>query len=291
MVNMKCSKAQLYMSMLIDNELSQNEKEELDMHISVCKECADEYKSFLSIHQAMKAMEDAAPPEQMAIRFSKAIKEFENNSLATKRYNAGFRRFGKLAAGIAAAIAVIGLFADSNFFNIQKPVNTTIEMANVPMTGNTSQANDETQYIKLTNPTPVITYDENISLDNKKIALNRTNKSSYTNRNKKSNTVRTAYKNKYKKSKQSVVAANKISEAKAVNTIKEAHDAVVNNMKSARMVEINTAMRVSNQLNEANITMNESLETVRGTLRIAADLIASDRAALNSAANINGEMM
>jgi hypothetical protein len=126
---MRCKKARILLSALIDGELSKNERLVLDQHLSSCTSCAREKEELLSVRDAMSAWADEEPSPWLAEEFTEKLRELElEKSTAPARRQAPKWIFGTAVAGAAVALLTVGFFIHSLF----PPSPTPSDKAHIP---------------------------------------------------------------------------------------------------------------------------------------------------------------
>lgn len=112
---MKCKEIKILLSAGIDGELTASEKFALDQHVSSCAECARDKAQFARLGEVMPLWADAEPSPWLAEKFSCKLAKLQEcgpDRVAKRRF-----RWGTLSAataGVAAAVLVIGLLIHSN---------------------------------------------------------------------------------------------------------------------------------------------------------------------------------
>lgn len=112
---MKCKEIKILLSAGIDGELTASEKFALDQHVSSCAECARDKAQFARLGEVMPFWADAEPSPWLAEKFS--YKLAERQECGAERVPKRRVRWGTLSAataGFAAAILMIGLLIHSN---------------------------------------------------------------------------------------------------------------------------------------------------------------------------------
>lgn len=275
------------MSASLDGELTQKEKQVLDTHLSICAECACEYKALSGLRIAMSAWQDEEPSEWMAHRFAYKLREFTSESKAASGRKPRWV-FGRAAAGVAAVV-MLGLFIYSRTVELQKvplkilsanrtalltPGSSAVGLKTVPPTvqsaGAPNSATSSGAPIMTANAKPAGDYTP------------RTAKPAYKK------TIRYAaqgYGRNHRQRRYSRQPVKPVLVAYAPRdnfgtsdlASRHAEQIIMQKMDVARSVEGETNAIVTNHLDEANLKMNETFERVRGTLRVAADLLSSER--------------
>ena len=112
---MKCKEARILLSAGVDGELTQSEELALEQHVTSCAGCAKDKAEFAGLSGAMPLWADAEPSPWLAEKF--AYKLAELREAGTERAPGKRLRWGTLSAataGVAAAVLVIGLLIHGN---------------------------------------------------------------------------------------------------------------------------------------------------------------------------------
>ena len=112
---MKCKEAKILLSASIDGELTPSEELVLEQHVSSCAMCAKDKAEFMRVSEVMPLWADAEPSPWLAEKF--ACKLAELQGYRTERMPRKGFRWGiasAATAGFAAAVLVIGLLIHSN---------------------------------------------------------------------------------------------------------------------------------------------------------------------------------
>lgn len=118
---MRCKKARILLSVSLDGELSRGEELALERHLSGCAECAQEQADLAALRSTMPLWADEEPSEWLAQNFAHKLRQLQEESTArpSGRRRLQWSVLGPTAAGLAAALLVIGLLVRSQ---IQPPV-------------------------------------------------------------------------------------------------------------------------------------------------------------------------
>lgn len=117
---MRCKKARILLSVSLDGELSRGEELALERHLSGCAECAQEQADLAALRSTMPLWADEEPSEWLAQNFAHKLGQLQEESTArpSGRRRLQWSVLGPTAAGLAAALLVIGLLVRSQ---IQAP--------------------------------------------------------------------------------------------------------------------------------------------------------------------------
>ena len=256
---MRCNKIKILMSASLDNELTDKEKLILEQHISKCAECAPEMEALAGLRVAMSSWKDEEPSERLALSFSCKLRDLTDNKVDVRVRRPYALVFGKVAAGFVVMLAVAGLLMRNTAIQpidvASTPAPVSIYNAPTIVADNSPIKQDMTQ------PVPKSQSNQNI-----RHLVKRHAASSY---------VRTR---KYASRKPVLVAYAPRNDFRSSELAsRHAEQMIMKKMAYARSVDDKTVVIVANNLNAANLEMNESFERVRGTLRTAADLLSADQ--------------
>lgn len=112
---MKCKEIKILLSASIDGELTASEEFALDQHVSSCAECARDKAQFARLGELMPLWADAEPSPWLAEKFSYKLAKLQE--CGPERVPKRRVRWGTLSAataGLAAAVLMIGLLIHSN---------------------------------------------------------------------------------------------------------------------------------------------------------------------------------
>lgn len=106
---MKCKKAGILISALADGELSPREQSALERHISACAACAREMREITELRTGMALWADEAPSEWLAQNFSHKLRELADEGCVPVRQKARLRWgvLGPATAVFAAAMLLV----------------------------------------------------------------------------------------------------------------------------------------------------------------------------------------
>jgi len=104
---MKCSKAQILISAYLDGELSDKERISLDSHLASCPGCAREKIALSASNNALHLWEDAEPSEWLAQSFAFKLQDLQKQPDARPR---PFNRLFRVSAAGLLAVMLAFLF-------------------------------------------------------------------------------------------------------------------------------------------------------------------------------------
>lgn len=97
---MNCSEFNEKISVYIDDELSKDEKDKFELHISTCKTCREEYDNMINIIKSLSEIENKPIPdnfdETLRIKLEKERKKAYNKSL--------YKKYLPIAAGLLVIV-------------------------------------------------------------------------------------------------------------------------------------------------------------------------------------------
>ena len=120
---MSCQEYEQQISMLLDGELPEAQRADLEAHLRTCRNCADTYAEFTFLSQALR---DPEPPADLAERVLSQLREEQVIDLNEQRRG---RRSWRTAAAIAACFAVllgVAYFAGPGVWNHSVPTGITL---------------------------------------------------------------------------------------------------------------------------------------------------------------------
>lgn len=235
---MRCKKARVLISASLDGELSRSQELALERHLSVCAACAQEKAQFSALRDTMAGWTDEEPSERLAQRFAQKLKELGEGALPARP---GYRRwlFGTATAGLATALLVLGFLL---YTQVQPPVPVPQDSAEPPAV-TTAEPPGTVQ----AEPPDVVA---GVAPTQRAEDVRRTRR--YPSR-----------------------LGRLSSRGAAPTRVQDVESAILREVAAAKYTEGEAASTVSDGLGEASLTMNGTIEQVRGTLRMAADLVAS----------------
>lgn len=113
---MDCIKVQELLSQYVDNMLDDNLNKEIEMHISACSECREEYELLMNIIDGCKKFDEEDLPQG----FDKELHErlvLESSKAPNQRYTLFFRKYGTAAAALLVLAVSIGFIFNSGILN------------------------------------------------------------------------------------------------------------------------------------------------------------------------------
>lgn len=108
---MHCAQARNLVALLIGNDLEDNDRPEVERHLSQCKSCQDYHESLNASHQQLQSI----APEDSGIH---SVNLWADLEPAVRLANSGrsSKRFNGWIAGLAIAATVMAMFAISGDF-------------------------------------------------------------------------------------------------------------------------------------------------------------------------------
>lgn len=260
---MRCSKIKILISASLDGELTGKEKLILEQHVSKCGECAREMEALKGLRIAMSSWKDEEPSERLALSFSYKLRDLADNKDNIRARRPSALIFGKAAAGLAVIVALVGFF-------IRNDGNDSSVVAVLPMPA------------PISSPVSTISGNIEIKQDVERPVSKSTNTGRAVSRIGRQ-VAKASIKTQRRPLRKPVLVAytprNDFRTAELAS--RHAESVIMKKMAYARSVDGETAATVVNNLDEANLKMNESFERVRGTLRTAADLLSAERQSSN----------
>ncbi len=289
---MRCKKARILLSTALDGELSRGEELALERHLSGCAECAQEQADLAALRSTMSLWADEEPSEWLAQNFAHKLRELQEETAArpSGRRRLQWSVLGPTAAGLAVALLVIGLLVRSQ---IQPPVPQrapappTIAESQEPKTTATQPAGEAAE------PSPSLARTEPRSAA--PLERQPAHTEIATRRVKPTGGERLRERPVRSPAGSSDWHAARPSEPvygreDSTPPAPEADAVVIVERGVAGSVAPTAiANRITENLGEAGLTMNETVERVRGNLQKTVDLLISEPPApVNHDAHTNG---
>lgn len=283
---MKCAKARILLSASLDGELSRREQAALERHIAACAECAREKSEFASLRDAMALLKDEEPSPWLAENFGNRFRQWQQEKLAAKP---GPRRwvFGTAATAAATVLVLAGFMLHG--FLIQppprpQPVPAQVVKPNAAADMPDTQPQEETAPI--TESGPLVGETSGTGPEPQGTQVTASGGSS------------TAPPRRF--------SGTRMSDRRTGRTDFRRGDIATRDTDRDDKVEQTVAVRmaaagavgdlvtgpVADNIGEAGLAMNETVERVRGTLQKAVDLMAAEYTppASNNLTNDGGDI-
>ena len=279
---MRCNKAKILISASMDGELSPREERELRRHVRRCAECAGEQAQVANLRDVMTVWSDEEPSEWLAERFAYKLRDEMERKPVRRRSRRPRRAFGAALAGFATALLAFGIILHSQLLapemsvpekpetgvtrpiaqNPEPPATTIVPE---PNSGRSTEQNTVAPRPPAPKPNTVV----------------REPQRTPTVRPGPRPTPTPAVNTGPRALPRAAVAdtGSRTRSADLASRGSESRDAEIKRMilrklAMANSAENNTESTVAAQLAKADLTMNESVEEVRGLLRRAADNLA-----------------
>jgi len=272
-INMKCSKVKILISVSLDGELSRRDQLALDRHLASCVECAQEKSEFAGLRDVMSCWPDEEPSEWLAANFSQKLEQFQHERLVMKPGRPRWV-FGMVATGAAAALIMVGFMLH---MMINKPLSQHSPNTPPMVAKHNTEANpiskqvDGTRIannpVKVVKPEPVVKKNPVVAKNVvPRIFVHKPAQRYRYTRVASADIGDTSY------SVRPPGLHDNLASRKGMNT-----GINTDEMRLAMSVASERApvSKVKDNLNEAGVVMNESVERVRGTLQRAVDLAVS----------------
>lgn len=259
---MRCSKARILLSASLDSELSPKEELALEKHISVCAACASEMESFAGLQSVMSAWVDEEPSDWLAQNFAFKLKDIAGASKPVVKRKSRWLP-GMVTAGLLTVTAALAMIMHTQFMepNITLPDNPPVVAVNPVHMPDTAATKPGTGISK-----PVITAK---TFSAKPVYVRKHNNRKYIRHNNYA-------------PRPIMMAANIDEPVRLDLSSRHAERMIMKNIAIARNAEGETTGKVTEHLSEASMAMNETIERVRGTLRVAADLMSAEQPVNNN---------
>ena len=242
---MKCKEAKILLSAGVDGELTPSEELALERHVTSCAGCAKDKVEFARLSGAMPLWADAEPSPWLAEKFAyklAELQEYQTERAPGKRLR--WVTLSAATAGLTAAVLVIGLLIHSNVPPAKEaPMQATVK----PQT-------------KVVQPMPA---DKIVVAQN-----NPVKPPAQAVRHRVRKPALRYVANKPKPEKPVVIASLPTPPLAPAGS--GAYDA-----ESNRAVTLIAKSTVSENLGEASLAMNDTIERVRGNLQKSVDIMVS----------------
>lgn len=285
---MRCNKAKILISASVDGELSPREERDLRRHIRRCAECAGEQAQVSNLRDVMAVWMDEEPSEWLAESFAYKLRDEMERKPVRRRSRRPRRAFGAALAGFATALLAFGIIMHSQLLAPEMSVPEK------PETGVTRPAvqNPEPPASDQGPSTAIVPEpDSGRSTEQNTVAPRppAPKPNTVVREPQRTPTVRpgprptpTPAVNTGPRALPRAAVADTGSRTRSADLASrgsESRDAEIKRMilrklAMANSAENNTESTVAAQLAKADLTMNESVEEVRGLLRRAADNLA-----------------
>ena len=258
---MRCKKARILLSALLDGELTRSEELALERHMSACAVCAREKAQLSALRDSMTLWADGEPSAWLAENFAHKLRRLAEEGAAARpaAIRARRRTFGTAAAGFAAVLVAIGLLLHSQIW--QPAVR---DVAQHPaLTGPSAPPHGApTEAAKPSGaPAPI----KVMPVEQRPAPAPAVQ----------SAPVHVGARPTKRPHARPVHRPAEFVSPPAVPTPEEER-LVVERIATAGAAQRAAVVKVTDNLGEAGLAMNESIERVRGTLRKAADLLVSE---------------
>ena len=244
---MKCKEAKILVSAAVDGELTPSEEVALEQHVLSCTGCAKDKIEFVRLSEAMPLWADEEPSPWLTEKFAyklALLQESRTACLPQKRF-----RWGTLSAataGLVAAVLAIGLLIHSN----------------VPQAPMQAKIQPPTKVVQPTQPT------ESLVAKGNPVVQPPTNPVRHPVGGQRHSVRHIAV--GHPKSPQPEANLGVAPPAPAPEPLGWSNRAI-----STGAVALVTKSEVSENLGEASLAMNETIERVRGNLQKSVDLMVS----------------
>lgn len=275
---MKCKKVRILLSASLDGELSRSEEAAVERHLFRCAECAREQAELSALRDSMSLWADEEPSAWLSEKFAYKLQRLQEGTVGTSRRTRSRRRIlGTAAAGFAASLFLLGLLLHSQF---QPPVPLDIESPSAttevrepeqpessrPADGLAKQGAGPAPAQE--RPLPPV---EREQARPQEIVQSAPSPTHVATRLERKPYVRPVHRPMRKQ----------VSEDRpepgytGLASMPEAEQVIIRKFAAAGIAQGAVAEKVSDNLGEAGLAMNETVERVRGNLQKAVDLIIS----------------
>lgn len=289
---MNCDNAKILISAASDGELSPSEELALDRHLSACQACAREKLSIAALRETMAVWTDEEPSSLMAQNFSAKLRAIQAAKAPSIIVHRPRWQFKMAAAGLAAAVVGIALLLHSQI----RP-NTTVVATVEPQHHSTAESHAPTvsvnrpsaprvaaivqihtpsrvaharrvhrEYVPQPKPVQVASV-PTVAADSQPVGAIMMDKMDGVQS---MPPARAAENSRFAPMMAKSVNADQMSEPTPDDA-----QTVVTKILVAQATQTQAESSVADNLGQAGLTINESIERVRGTLQRAADLIAA----------------
>ena len=278
---MKCKKAGILISALADGELSQGEQSALERHISSCSACAQEMREITELRRDMALWADETPSEWLAQNFSHKLRELADEGCVPVRQKARLR-WGVL--GPATAVFATAMLLIVIVLHNQVPPPVTREAAKshpspTQKAENGALSNPQAMHDEASRLGWVPSEDEQLVVEKPAVKHNRGVRPGYHMPARTRVAVRPARDTNVQPETPDVAGPSPQPgyadlSSRGGYPQPEPEDAIAGGTNSG-VAPIAGAAEVKDNLGEAGLAMNETVERLRGTLQQAVDLLIS----------------
>lgn len=253
---MRCKKARILASAAIDGELSEREKRLLEQHFAECSACREEHTTLVALRETMALWEDEEPSPWLAENFAYKLEKFlaEQERPATHKPRWAV---GAATAGLVATLLAFGFFLT----NRPEPPSLPNKRPAIVQATKTPTKLETANSVKGQNHTATKSRPVQATAQNTREGKHHKPKVAQTFIAKRSPhpTLAEGLQNK---------TADKIVEENP----SEAE--ILHSIVAAQKSHEEASVVVASNLGVTGMTMNETLEILRGTLQKTADILA-----------------
>ncbi|MCL6520364.1 MAG: zf-HC2 domain-containing protein [Armatimonadetes bacterium] len=257
---MRCKKARILASAAIDGELSEREKRLLEQHFAECPACREEHTTLVALRKTMALWEDKEPSPWLAENFAHKLERFMagQECPATRKPHWAI---GVATAGLVATLLAFGFFLTSRPEPPSEPLSHPDKRPAIVQATKTPAKPETANSLKGQNHAATKSHPVQATVLNTREGKQHKPKVAQTIIAKRSPhpTLAEGLQSK---------AADKIAEEKP----SEAE--ILHSIVAAQKSHEEASVVVASNLGVTGMTMNETLEILRGTLQKTADILA-----------------
>jgi len=258
---MKCKKAKILVSASLDGELSRREQIALQRHLSTCAGCAEEKARLSALRDAMSLWADEEPSERLAESFARGLQDLQREKLVRRGGPAARWLLGTAAAGAATALIMVGFLLHGLLVQqvrLPAPTGVVKPPAATERPAGSQPAPRVPQIgVSETASKPPVTGSKPGQVSSPPVRERAPARRYYANRP-----------SSHGHRPGGLASRHPTSMA-------EAQQIVAAKMAAAGIAQDTATTQVTDDLGEAGLAMNETIERVRGNLQKTVDLIVS----------------
>jgi len=258
---MKCKKAKILVSASLDGELSRREQIALQRHLSTCAGCAEEKAKLSALRDAMPLWADEEPSERLAESFARRLQQLQREKPVRRGGPVARWLLGTAAAGAATALIMVGFLLHGLLVQ-QVPLPAPTKVVKPPAATEKSAGSQPAPKAPSTGVSepaskPSVTSREPDRVSSPPVRERYPGRRYFANR-----------------PSPHGPRPGKLA-SRHPTSMAEARQIVAAKMAAAGIAQDTATTQVTDDLGEAGLAMNETIERVRGNLQKTVDLIVS----------------
>lgn len=151
---MKCDEVRNQLSLYIDGEIEEEEKELIEEHLENCPECKKELEEYKKLIQMLNELPNEEPPEGYCKRLHKKLKEEAESNITnitempiqTTKRKFGWKKYSSIAAALVLVMLVYGInnrgmYKSTNDMSYSTTESAPAEISEAPMISPSTEEN------------------------------------------------------------------------------------------------------------------------------------------------------